>query len=80
MRVFPGRVRPVVVAAEKLSQAISQVYAHHEGSPQQVVGDISTVRPPIRQISSAWIGSTVGFYQRARGLFRASSSRTFCVV
>ena len=40
MRVFPGRVRPVVVATEKLSQAISQAYAHHEGSAQQVVGDI----------------------------------------
>jgi general secretion pathway protein E len=40
MRVFPGRVRPVVVATDKLSQAISQAYAHHEGSAQQVVGDI----------------------------------------
>jgi len=40
MRVFPGRVRTVVVAVDKLSQAISQAYAHHEGSAQQVVGDI----------------------------------------
>src|SRR5882672_849826 len=40
MRVFPGRVRPIVVAAEKLSQAIAQAYAHHEDSAQQVVGDI----------------------------------------
>ena len=40
MRVFPGRVRPVVMAADKLTQAISQAYAHHEGSAQQVVGDI----------------------------------------
>jgi len=40
MRVFPGRVRPIVVAADKLSQAISQAYAHHEDSAQQVVGDI----------------------------------------
>jgi general secretion pathway protein E len=40
MRVFPGRVRPMVVATDKLSQAISQAYAHHEGSAQQVVGDI----------------------------------------
>jgi general secretion pathway protein E len=40
MRVFPGRVRPVVVATDTLSQAISQAYAHHEGSAQQVVGDI----------------------------------------
>ena len=37
MRVFPGRVRTVVVAVDKLSQAISQAYAHHEGSAQQVV-------------------------------------------
>ena len=40
MRVFPGRVRPIVVATDKLTQAISQAYAHHEGSAQQVVGDI----------------------------------------
>ena len=40
MRVFPGRVRPIVVAVEKLSQAIAQAYAHHEDSAQQVVGDI----------------------------------------
>jgi len=40
MRVFPGRVRPVLVATEKLTQAISQAYANHEGSAQQVVGDI----------------------------------------
>ncbi len=40
MRVFPGRVRPVVVATDTLAQAISQAYAHHEGSAQQVVGDI----------------------------------------
>ncbi len=40
MRVFPGRVRTVVVATDKLSAAISQAYAHHEGSAQQVVGDI----------------------------------------
>jgi general secretion pathway protein E len=40
MRVFPGRVRPVLVAADKLSAAISQAYANHEGSAQQVVGDI----------------------------------------
>jgi general secretion pathway protein E len=40
MRVFPGRVRPVVVAADKLSEAIAQTYAQSEGSAQQIVGDI----------------------------------------
>lgn len=40
MRVFPGRVRPVVVAQEVLSEAISKDYAQGEGSAQQIVGDI----------------------------------------
>ena len=40
MRVFPGKVKPVLVASDKLSAAISQAYANHEGSAQQVVGDI----------------------------------------
>ncbi len=40
MRVFPGRVKPIVVAADKLSEAIAQTYAQSEGSAQQIVGDI----------------------------------------
>jgi general secretion pathway protein E len=40
MRIFPGRVKPILVAAEKLSEAISQSYSDSEGSAQQIVGDI----------------------------------------
>ncbi|HTT11873.1 MAG TPA: type II secretion system ATPase GspE [Burkholderiaceae bacterium] len=40
MRVFPGKVRPIVVASDKLSEAIAQTYAQQEGSAQQIVGDI----------------------------------------
>ncbi|GIL04008.1 type II secretion system protein GspE [Betaproteobacteria bacterium PRO7] len=40
MRVFPGRVKPIVVAADKLSEAIAQTYSQSEGSAQQIVGDI----------------------------------------
>ncbi|MFN7509765.1 MAG: type II secretion system ATPase GspE [Betaproteobacteria bacterium] len=40
MRVFPGRVRPVLVAADQLNEAIAQSYAQSEGSAQQIVGDI----------------------------------------
>ena len=40
MRVFPGRVKPIVVPADKLTEAIAQTYAQSEGSAQQIVGDI----------------------------------------
>ncbi|HXF45644.1 MAG TPA: type II secretion system ATPase GspE [Burkholderiaceae bacterium] len=40
MRVFPGKVKPIVVPADKLSEAIAQTYAQSEGSAQQIVGDI----------------------------------------
>ncbi|MCS6944852.1 MAG: type II secretion system protein GspE, partial [Sutterellaceae bacterium] len=40
MRVFPGRVKPIMVPADKLSEAIAQTYAQSEGSAQQIVGDI----------------------------------------
>jgi general secretion pathway protein E len=40
MRVFPGRVRPILVAPEKLTEAIAQTYSQSEGSAQQIVGDI----------------------------------------
>jgi general secretion pathway protein E len=40
MRVFPGKVRPIMVAQDKLSEAIAQTYAQQEGSAQQIVGDI----------------------------------------
>ncbi|HEU0198984.1 MAG TPA: GspE/PulE family protein, partial [Burkholderiaceae bacterium] len=40
MRAFPGKVKPLVVAADKLSEAIAQTYAQQEGSAQQIVGDI----------------------------------------
>ena len=40
MRVFPGHVKPVVVPADKLVEAIAQAYAQSEGSAQQIVGDI----------------------------------------
>jgi general secretion pathway protein E len=40
MRVFPGKVRPIVVAPDKLTEAIAQTYAQQEGSAQQIVGDI----------------------------------------
>jgi len=39
-RVFPGKVTPVIVAADKLAEAIAQTYAQGEGSAQQIVGDI----------------------------------------
>ncbi len=40
MRVFPGRVTPIVVPPQQLADAISQTYAQSEGSAQQIVGDI----------------------------------------
>jgi general secretion pathway protein E len=40
MRVFPGRVTPVVVEPNALRDAIAQTYAAGEGSAQQIVGDI----------------------------------------
>ncbi len=40
MRVFPGRVTPIVVPQQQLSDAISQTYAQSEGSAQQIVGSI----------------------------------------
>ena len=40
MRVFPGRVTPIVVPPQQLSDAISQTYAQSEGSAQQIVGSI----------------------------------------
>ena len=40
MRVFPGRVTPVVVEPAALREAIAQTYAAGEGSAQQIVGDI----------------------------------------
>ncbi len=40
MRAFPGRVKPVLVAPEKLKEAIQQTYAQSEGSAQQIVGDL----------------------------------------
>jgi len=40
MRVFPGRVTPVMVEPAALREAIAQTYAAGEGSAQQIVGDI----------------------------------------
>ena len=40
MRVFPGKVKPIVVAPDKLTEAISKTYSESEGSAQQIVGDI----------------------------------------
>ncbi|MGE5160879.1 MAG: type II secretion system protein GspE, partial [Betaproteobacteria bacterium] len=40
MRVFPGKVRPVVVETIKLTEAISKTYGDQGGSAQQIVGDI----------------------------------------
>jgi general secretion pathway protein E len=40
MRVFPGRVTPVMVEPAALREAIAQIYAAGEGSAQQIVGDI----------------------------------------
>jgi len=40
MRVFPGRVTPVMVDATALREAIAQTYSAGEGSAQQIVGDI----------------------------------------
>jgi general secretion pathway protein E len=40
MRVFPGRVTPVMVDPAALREAIAQTYAAGEGSAQQIVGDI----------------------------------------
>jgi general secretion pathway protein E len=40
MRVFPGRVTPVMVEAQQLADAIAQTYSAQEGSAQQIVGDI----------------------------------------
>jgi len=40
MRVFPGKVTPVLVEQAALREAIAQTYAAAEGSAQQIVGDI----------------------------------------
>jgi len=40
MRVFPGKVRPVVVEPTRLTEAISQTYGDQSGSAQKIVGDI----------------------------------------
>jgi general secretion pathway protein E len=40
MRVFPGRVTPIVVEPGALREAIAQTYSAGEGSAQQIVGDI----------------------------------------
>jgi general secretion pathway protein E len=40
MRVFPGKVKPIVVEPSKLTEAISQTYGDQSGSAQQIVGDI----------------------------------------
>jgi general secretion pathway protein E len=40
MRVFPGKVKPIVVEPARLSEAISQTYGDQSGSAQQIVGDI----------------------------------------
>jgi general secretion pathway protein E len=40
MRVFPGKVKPIVVTPDKLTEAIAQTYSQSEGSAQQIVGDI----------------------------------------
>jgi general secretion pathway protein E len=40
IRVFPGRVTPVVVEQAALTEAIAQTYSAQEGSAQQIVGDI----------------------------------------
>jgi general secretion pathway protein E len=39
-RAFPGRVRPSVVDARMLAEAIAQAYSRPEDSAQQLVGDI----------------------------------------
>ena len=40
MRVFPGKVTPVLVEPQRLREAIAQAYAAGEGSAQQIVGSI----------------------------------------
>jgi len=40
MRVFPGKVKPIVVEPARLTEAISQTYGDQSGSAQQIVGDI----------------------------------------
>jgi len=40
MRAFPGRVTPIIVPPQQLSDALSQTYAQSEGSAQQIVGSI----------------------------------------
>jgi len=40
MRVFPGKVTPVLVEQAALREAIAQTYSAAEGSAQQIVGDI----------------------------------------
>ena len=40
MRAFPGRVRPSIVDAKVLAEAIAQTYSRPEDSAQQIVGDI----------------------------------------
>ena len=39
-RAFPGRVRPTLVDAQQLAEAIAQAYSRPEDSAQQIVGDI----------------------------------------
>ncbi len=40
MRAFPGRVRPTIVDAQVLAEAIAQTYSNSQDSAQQIVGDI----------------------------------------
>jgi len=40
MRAYPGRIRPSLVEAQALSEAIAQTYSRPEDSAQQIVGDI----------------------------------------
>jgi len=40
IRIFPGRVKPIIVTPDKLKEAIQQTYSQSEGSAQQIVGDL----------------------------------------
>ena len=40
IRAFPGRVRPSIVDAKVLAEAIAQTYSRPEDSAEQIVGDI----------------------------------------
>ena len=42
IRVFPGKVKPIVVEPGKLVAAISQTYGDQGGSAQQIVGEIES--------------------------------------